>query len=117
MSIPIPQELTERIVIKNVEPPYNAATHEGTVDSTYCNAYARITERSGIIEETDQQHISASQGFEVWTQYDSGITGFMEIKWGSRTLTQTEPPQKIMDVNNRHWTVMQCREVTEKDFS
>lgn len=117
MPAPLPQELNERIVIKNVVVPYNATTQEGTNSSTYITAWARITESGGIIEETDLESQAQTQNFEIWTQYDSGITGFMQVEWGDRVLTQVEPPQKFTDVNNRRWTVMQCQEVTERDVS
>ena len=117
MATPLPQELNEQIVIKNVSGSVNATTGVRTASSTYATVWARITEEGGEVDITDQESLAQSQRYEIWTQYDSGITGFMQITWGSKTLVMTDAPQKITDRFNRHWTVIQAQEVTEEDLA
>ena len=117
MAIPIPQELTERIIFKTVTGARNAVSGLGTSDTTAATAWARVTDQGGIVEATDQENLAQTRNYEIWTQYNSNITGFMQITWGDKTLAIVGAPQKIIDVNNRHWTVIQATEVTEDDLS
>ncbi len=63
------------------------------------------------------QHLAQAQDFEIITQYIEGVTGFMEITWGTRTLTISEAPQKIYDAQRRPWMIIHAQEVIEEQVS
>lgn len=116
MSLPLAQELTEYITFKTVSGTLNASTGKASSSVTYANAYARIEEMGGTIDEPpDQQHQSETHNYEIITQYLSGVTAFMEIAWGSKTLVITDAPQKQFDRNNRQWLIIHASETLESD--
>ncbi len=114
MAIPRPQELTELIYFRTTTAPYDASTGIGTESATAVTAYARIEAAGGTIQPEDQQHQIASQRFEIWTQYNASISAFHQIEWGTRTLTISEPPQKVTDLNRRQWYMIIAEEVIER---
>lgn len=116
MPTPRAQELTEFITFKNPSGAVSAALKTAETVTTFASAWARITEGTGPIEPNDQQHEVQSQGFEIWTQYIAGVTGFMEIAWGTRTLVMTEAPQKVLDRANRQWLLIHAEEAIERSL-
>jgi hypothetical protein len=116
MSLPRAQELTEFITFKTTGGAVSAALKTAVTTVTFASAWARITEGGGPIEPNDQQHEIQTQTFEVITQHIEGVTGFMEIAWGTRTLVITEAPQKILDKNNRSWMIIHAEEVIERSL-
>jgi len=113
MAIPIPQELTERIQFMNVG-PLRSVTGKSAALTEFASAWARIKEGGGTTEAETMQQEASIQAFEIWTQYIPGITAFMQIQWGDRTLTMAEPPQKVTDRNNRSWLLIQAEETVER---
>jgi head-tail adaptor len=115
MATPRAQELNQQISFMNTTAPVTA---DGVATETtiYSTMWARITENGGSMEAVEQQHQIQRQGFEVWCRYDSGITGFMQISWGTRTLRITTAPQKVADQNGRFWTLIQAEEITGRDL-
>jgi uncharacterized phiE125 gp8 family phage protein len=116
MAIPIAQELREYIEFIDVSPPFQARDKTGVAGATFAISYARITPQGGSIGENDMQHRSQTQEFEIWVRWFDGLTGFMEIVWGSRSLVMTGPPQKFVDVNNRAWWIIRAEEVIEQEL-
>lgn len=115
-GIPIAQELIEKILFMNTEPPYAAVSREATETTTFATAWARITETGGTKDNVDQEHQSQTKTFEIWCRYIDGVTAWMQISWGTRTLTLTGPPQKVVDRNNRRWMLIQATEITERSI-
>ena len=118
MALPIAQELTEFISIYSTTSARSAAGEVRVKSAKVCDAWARIAEQggSGPVPET-MQHESQTQGFEIVTQYVDGIRAWMSIAWGSRQLDIVEPPQKIVDRNNRPWMIIQATEYIERDVT
>jgi len=112
-TIPRAQQLKEYITFQTKSGARNAVTNIAVSPTTYASCYARITELGGGIEETSHGGEAQRQGYEIWCRYDSGITGFMQILWGTRHFVITAPPQEVRDYNNRRWMVIQAEEVTE----
>lgn len=114
MAIPQAQELREKIVFQTATGAKNIRGGRVTL-VTYATAWARITEGGGGIETETQAVQAQVQSFEIWTRWIEGVTGFMQILWGSRILVQTEPPQKVIDSRNRQWWLITAEEKTEGD--
>lgn len=117
MAIPLAQELTELITFKVADTPVSER-NIATAGATVCTAYARITDMGGMgIDATDMQHQASGNRFEVWTQYNPLITAYLQIAWGSRTLSIVEAPQLIEDRNRRKWMLISAEESTENDLT
>lgn len=116
MAIPIAQELRERLTFQNVTAgPYSAVARTSQTVMNFRTCYARIIQQGGgeLAIDTQQSQSSASN-YEIWIRFVEGITGFMQIAWGARTLTISEPPQKFIDSNGRRWWIIQAREVVSE---
>jgi head-tail adaptor len=116
MALPRAQELNQRISFMSPSGSINAGKRLAESSTFYASAYARITEGTGSVTNEDQQHQSQSQEFEIWTRYIVGITAFMEIQWGTRTLTIADTPQKVLDKHNRPWLLIRAEEVIERSL-
>ena len=117
MALPRAQELTEYITFMNTTVP-KSASGTATQTTEYASAKARIEETGGRgPEEETMQHQSQTLTFEVITQYIDGIKAWMEIAWGTRTLTIIDAPQKIKDGNGRNWLIIQAEEYSERSLS
>jgi head-tail adaptor len=116
MAVPIAQELNQFIEFKNVGAPFDASSKIGVVISTFASAWARITDLGGSMDAEDMQHPTQIQGFEIWCRYIEGLTGFMQISWGTRSLTITGPPQKTADMHGRMWWIIRAEEVKEQSL-
>jgi hypothetical protein len=114
-SIPLPQELTESISIKNTSTPVSN-NDIATESTTFATAWARITEGGGTIGAITQQNEAQVQSFEIWTQWVDGVRAWMQIAWGTRTLVIVAAPQKIVDRFNRRWLIIQAEETLERSL-
>ncbi len=117
MALPFPQELTEHIVFRNVSGERDAVTRLAATTTVFAHAWARIEETGGTLDDATFQHQVQARTFEIVTQWIDGVDGFMEIAWGSRRLTMTEPPQKVFDRHRRPWTIIRAQEATEEQAS
>lgn len=117
MPIPTPHECRDYIEVINVTEPFNAETGVGTKTSTFTTAWAAITDIGGSLEAADQQHRLQLQQYEVWLRYIDDLTGFMQIVWGSKTLTIVGTPQKVLDAQGRRWWAIQARYVSNQDLT
>ena len=113
MAIPLAQELNQQITFQTKGGARNAVTKKAALPVTYATVWAKIRELGGSIEETTMKSEAAMQQYEIWCRYNSGVTAFMQILWGTRTLIQTGPPQEVIDSNNRRWMLVQAQETTE----
>lgn len=110
MATPIAQNLKERIIFKNVTAPFNAATRVGSNPVTVTTARASVEELGGEFAVPHQKSITQIVEYEIWTQYQSAITGFQQIAWGDKMLVQIVPPQKIVDARGRAWLCIRAKE-------
>ena len=113
MGTPIAQELTERVVFWSTTAPMTATGIPTRVAAVYTQ-WARITETGGTVDELDKTDRGQRQGFEVWVRYNSGITGFMCIVWGTRILQIIDAPTKVIDIRKQQWLRIQTQEATEQ---
>lgn len=116
MPIPRAQELNELITLQTATGGKNVRGGRMTL-VTYTTAWARITETSGYLEVETQTVQAGVKSFEVWIRYNdaTALTGNHQIKWGSRVLTQSGPPIKVIDGANRQWWQISAEERTEHD--
>ena len=112
-TIPDAHELTELITFQSKSGARNAVKRTAATLTTVAQAYARITAQGGRLEETTQGNEAQIQSYEIWCRYNSSITGFMQILWGTKALLMLGPPTKITDLNNRQWMVVQAEETNE----
>jgi head-tail adaptor len=113
--MPIAHELNERITFQNVSGSYSAATRESSAATDYRTVWAKVTQApGGDISPGDQRRLTQTTVWEIWCRYDRGVTGYMQIKWGSRVLTITEPPRLVTDANNREWMTIHAEETSEQ---
>lgn len=114
MPIPTAQELNQKVIFKTPSGARNATTDVAATLTTVITLWAKVTDLGGDVEQTDQQTHAQRQRYEIWTRYSDLITAFLQIAWGSKTLVITSPPQKVVDMNNRWWTVCQAEYTTEE---
>ena len=114
MAIPIAQELNQFITFKTPTGARNAVSGVAATLTTVLSVWAKITDLGGDVEQTEQGDHAFRNRYEIWTRYSASITAFQQIVWGSKTLVITSPPQKVVDANNRWWSVLQAEYVTEE---
>jgi head-tail adaptor len=112
-SIPRAQEMNQSIIFQTKAGARNAVTGVAAAPVTYATAWARVTEQGGNVEQMEQSSEAQMQQYEIWCRYNSGVTGFMQILWGTRQLLILGPPMEVKDSNNRRWMVIQAQETTE----
>jgi hypothetical protein len=116
MALPLPHELREYIQFKNVTAPYDASSGTGVEGTVFAGVWARITDLGGTMDAEDMQHPKQIQGFELCCRHIAGLTGFMQISWGTRNLIITGPPEKISDMHGREWWIIKAEEVQEQSL-
>ena len=117
MPFPLPHEMKEYVSFVNVTAPFDASSKAGTAGTTFATAWVKIEDQGGQMDAEDMQHQTQLQGFEIWCRYIDGLTGFMQIHWGSRILIITGPPQKTMDSKGRLWWLIAAQEITEHELT
>ena len=113
MAIPTAQELNQKITFSTRSGARNAVKKTAENLTTYATAYARITAMGGNLQDSSQGNEASVQVYEIWCRWNSGVTAFMEILWGTRKFIQTGPPQKVTDSNGRHWMLITAEETIE----
>ncbi len=102
-------ELTERIDIVNVVPPYSL-NGAGKIISTFCSGVAAKIDAGGGQQVTQTQKIEAfSQDYRVWIRYRRGVTPFQQIIWGGTRLVITAPPEQFGD-----WLLINAQETLSR---
>ena len=114
MPIPTAQELNQKLIFKAPTGARNAVSGVAATLTTVVTLWAKVTDLGGDVEQTEQSDHAFRQRYEIWIRYSDSVTAFQQIVWGTKTLVQTSPPQKVIDGNNRWWTVLQAEYVTEE---
>lgn len=97
MILPSIGELTERIDIVNVAPPYGT-DGSGRIVSTFCSRIAAKIDAGGGQQAAQTQEIEAyTQDYRVWIRYRRGVMPFQQIVWGGTRLVITAPPEQFGD--------------------
>jgi hypothetical protein len=73
---------------------------------------AKIEPLGGNVEELTQQAHVSTQNYRVWIWRRPGVAAFHQIKWGTKRLLITAPPEKITD----YWMLINCREVIARNL-
>ena len=109
MEPPRAQQLKEVIIFQTVDTPYDG-NFVGTWVTDVATERAYITPSGGIRENTSQEEQTSTQGYLIWTRYNSAVTIFQQIAWGSKRLVITS----VEDWMNEHrWLLIRAEHKTD----
>jgi len=105
MILPTIGELTEKVDILNVAPPYSV-DGSGTIVSTFrSNVRAKIVPLGGINIIETQQSQAYVQRYDVWIRRLTGVTSFQQLDWSGTRLAMTAPPETF-GASNPRWILI-----------
>jgi SPP1 family predicted phage head-tail adaptor len=96
--------MREKITIMHVTAPYDGSD-EGTEVSLYHDVWAKVTPTAGGLVETTLQEQTASQTYDIWIRYLSGVKAWQQIKWQGQRLVMTAPPESFDRYGTKAGTV------------